>query len=51
MATVGFKGLKQNIALKHERIRITTAREEPFRMTALRPNFGTFHSESSAFRK
>ena len=34
--------LQDNIVLKRERIRITTTGEETYRVTALRPTFGTF---------
>jgi len=43
--------LKKNIVLKHECIRITTAREEAFRATALPLKFGTFHDKNSPFGK
>jgi len=34
--------LQENSVLKHECIRTTTAGQEAFRATALRPKFGTF---------
>jgi len=37
--------------LKHERIRFTNAREEAYRVTTLRPKFGTFSWKSSPFAK
>jgi len=45
--------LKENIMLKHERIPIrpTTAGEETFRATALRPKFGTFSWRKLTVRK
>jgi len=40
-----------NIVLKHERVQTTTAGEEAFRATALRPKFGTFSRRTLAVQK
>jgi len=43
--------LKKNILLKNERIWITTAGEDAFHMTTLRPKFGTFSWQKLTDRK